>query len=626
VKKEELALKTDQEKESEKQKKQVGADSRFSFHVSSRGRSEDDLVEKPEFAKEKKLFQKRKFRRQYRIFRNGGLGRFDSFFNAVYIILCEKSVENEKKRLKKVGEKKPRESRFLEFHGPLLRVFSVIARLFRRMVSPFLSERRSEKTHKKNVTFGSLKDYVTLGAAAVLALVVVLHVFFTLRTPAALCAEIDGEIIGIVEDTSVVDRAIARLEDNAKIVLGTNFRFPYRVEYRFTRRKSAELTDKNKIFETLFSYVQDSICTAGGLYIDDTLVAVCEDAETIEKCLERFIREHTDGTDAGIFNEVRVITQAYPTAAMISSDRLWLLLEEMSVPLDEREKEILPGETITSDSENKNEAEQIEPSVLSDFQYVSPTGSGATSNQPQPVSDIKLDLYTSKVLRYDADVPYETVYQESSEHYVTMADVTTQGVNGSATVEAKVYYVDGKEVRRDILSQTVKKEAVNRVISVGTKLLPEDLGYTSFTASPKRFIVPRIARVSYYWGVREDGMHYAWDIPSPKGSNIYASASGRVIVAKGPDGFFAESYDRAYSGYGYCVVIQHDDGFSTLYAHCSKINVTLGQEVKQGEKIAEIGNTGNSQGNHVHWEVMLNGVKKNPALYTYEGTATIYDR
>jgi len=52
----------------------------------------------------------------------------------------------------------------------------------------------------------------------------------------------------------------------------------------------------------------------------------------------------------------------------------------------------------------------------------------------------------------------------------------------------------------------------------------------------------------------------------------------------------------------------------------------LGQEVKQGEKIAEIGNTGNSQGNHVHWEVMLNGVKKNPALYTYEGTATIYDR
>ncbi len=626
MKKEEIALTEDKRQNSEKQKTKSGADSRFSFRRASRDLSQDDIGEKPEFAKEKKLFQKRKFRRQYRIFRNGGLSAFDSFFNTVYIILCEKDVENEKKRLKKEGEKKPHESHFLEFHGPILRLFSSFARLFRRMASPLFSARRSENVRKHFSAFGSLRDYAMPCAAAVLALVVGLHIFFTLRKPAALCAEINGEIIGIVEDTSVVDRAIDRLEDNAKIVLGTNFHFPYEVEYSFTRRESNELTDKNKIFETLFSYVQDSICTAGGLYIDGTLVAVCEDAETIESCLEKFVREHIDGEESGIFNEVRVITQAYPTASMISSERLWLLLEEMTVPLDEREKNVLLGDRLPADSVNKNETEKSEPHLLSDFQYVAPVGSGAASNQPQPISDIKLDLYTSKVMQYDAVIPYDTVYQESSEHYTTMADVTTQGVNGSATVEARVYYVDGKEVRRDILSQAVKKEAVSRVISVGTKLLPEDLGYTSFTNSPKRFIVPRIARVSYYWGVREDGMHYAWDIPSPKGSNIYAAASGRVIVAKGQDGFFAESYDRAYSGYGYCVVIQHDDGFSTLYAHCSKINVTLGQEVKQGEKIAEIGNTGASEGNHVHWEVMLNGVKKNPALYTYEGEATIYDR
>ena len=626
MKNKQIAVSEENQQNVEKQKKKSGADPRFSFRRSPRGFSREDEAEKPEFAKEKKLFQKRKFRRQYRIFRNGGLGAFDSFFNAVYIILCEKGVENEKKRLKKEGERKPRESHFLEFHGPILRLFSATARFFRRTTSPLFSVRRSEHNRKRSVAFGSLRDYVMPCAAAILALIAGIHIFFTLRTPAALCAEINGEIIGIVEDTSVVDRAIARLEDNAKIVLGTNFQFPYQVEYSLTRRESKELTDKNKIFETLFSYVQDSICTAGGLYIDGTLVAVCEDAETIETCLEKFVREHTDGEENGIFNEVRVITQAYPTASMISSDRLWLLLEEMTVPLDEREKLPLPGDRLPSDSVNENEAEKKEPHLLSDFQYVAPVKRGAASNQPQPISDIKLDLYTSKVMQYDTVIPYDTVYQESNEHYITMADITTQGVNGSATVEARVYYVDGKEVRRDILSQAVKKEAVDRVISVGTKLLPEDLGYTSFTNSPKRFIVPRIARVSYYWGVREDGMHYGWDIPSPKGSNIYAAASGRVIVAKGQDGFFAESYDRAYSGYGYCVVIQHDDGFSTLYAHCSKINVTLGQEVKQGEKIAEIGNTGKSEGNHVHWEVMLNGVKKNPALYTYEGTATIYDR
>ena len=626
MKKENISVNEDKKQNTETKKKKHGADPRFSFHRSSRVSKEENTVEKPEFAKEKKLFQKRKFRRQYRIFRNGGLGKFESFFNAVYIILCEKSVEIEKKRLKREGEKKPHEAHFLELHGPMLRIFSAVLRFLRNFAEPLLSGGRSGRQRRRLQAFGSLKDYAALYAAAALALIVGLHVFFTLRTPAALCAEINGEIIGIVEDISVVDRAIDRLEENAEIVLGTSFRFPYKVEYKFTRRESDKLTDKNKIFEILFSYVQDSICTAGGLYIDDTLVAVCKDAETIENCLESFVQEHTEGEDVGIFNEVRVLTQAYPTASLISEERLRLLLEEMTIPLDEREKIPLPGDELPSDTVNKEETEMSEPFLLSDFQYVAPVENTVKSNQPQPISNVKLDLYTSKVLQYDTVVPYDTVYRESDQHYVTMADVTTHGVNGSATVEARVYYVDGKEVRREILSQNIKKEAVDRVISVGTKRLPEDLGFTSFTTSPKRLIPPRIGYVSSYWGNRETGMHYGWDIPGPKGTNLYASASGRVIVAKGQDGFSTEGDNRAYSGYGYCVVIQHDNGFTTLYAHCSKINVTIGQEVKQGEKIAEVGDTDAPQEFHVHWEVRLNDAKQDPALYTYEGDATIYDR
>lgn len=624
MKKEEFVATEEEKKSPEQEKKRQAA--RDPFHAFRRSSDESRPVgEKPEFAKEKKLFQKRKFRRQYRIFRNGGLGKFDSFFNAVYIILCEKGVENEKKRLKEEGEKKVDESRYLEFHGPSLRFFSSFARRFRAFFAPLFSKKKGERTHRPAFSV-PLRERLMPCAVAMLALAVGLYIFLTLRTPAALCVRIDGETIGIVESTSVVDRAIDQLEDNAKIVLGTDFRFPYKIEYSLTRRNTYELTDKAKISEVLFTYIRDSICTAGGLYIDDTLVAVCKDAETIENCLEDFVREHTDGEDCGILNEVMVITQAYPTASIISSEHLEILLEEMLVPLDERKKAPLPGEPLPSVSEKEEEHEESEPYLLSDFQYVEAVDTSAASNQPQSVSSIKLDLYTSEVVQYTAVIPYDTVYQESDDHYTTMADVTTQGVNGSAEVEARVYYVDGKEVRRDVITETVTKEAVDRVISIGTKILPEDLGIKSFTSSPGRFIVPRIAHVAYYWGVREDGMHYAWDIPSPKGSNIYAAASGRVIVAKGPDGFFAESYDRAYTGYGYCVVIQHDDGFSTLYAHCSAISVTLGQEVKQGEKIAEVGNTGASEGNHVHWEVMLNGVKKDPALYTYEGNATIYDR
>lgn len=596
----------------EEQKPKSSRETGFSFRRSS--------AEKPEFAKEKKLFQKRRFRRQYRIFRNGGLGRFDSFFNAVYIILCENGVENEKTRLKKEGEGAVREDHFLELHSPSLRIFSSVARAFRTVFAPLFSKNKSESRRQKSSL--SLREILAPALTLVLAVLVVLSMYLTLRKPSVLCASIDGEVIGYVDSISMVERAIDQLEDNAKIILGKSFHFPHQVEYSFTRRAHEELTDKAKLSEVLYTYIKDSICTASGLYIDETLVAVCENEETVNACLEALVRDNIKGDDCGILNEVRVITQAYPTQSMISAERLTLLLEEMLIPLDEREKPPIVGEPIPT--AEKDEAPRPEPSLLSDLQCARPAEKTVVSNQPQSVSNVKIDLYSAKTVQYKAVVPYETVYRESADHYTSMADVTTQGADGSAEVTAKVYYVDGKEARRDILSENVTREPVARVISIGTKILPEDLGITKFTEG--RFIAPRIARVSYYWGVREDGMHYGWDIPSPKGANIYAAASGRVIVSKGPKGFFAESYDRAYTGYGYCVVILHDDGFSTLYAHCSDVCVTLGQEVKQGEKIAEIGNTGASEGNHVHWEVMINGVKKNPALYTYKGDATLYNR
>lgn len=60
-------------------------------------------------------------------------------------------------------------------------------------------------------------------------------------------------------------------------------------------------------------------------------------------------------------------------------------------------------------------------------------------------------------------------------------------------------------------------------------------------------------------------------------------------------------------GYGYHIKISHNDTFDTLYAHCSFICVTIGQKVKQGEVIGYVGTTGNSTGNHLHFEVWQNG-------------------
>ncbi|MBQ3870394.1 MAG: peptidoglycan DD-metalloendopeptidase family protein [Clostridia bacterium] len=99
--------------------------------------------------------------------------------------------------------------------------------------------------------------------------------------------------------------------------------------------------------------------------------------------------------------------------------------------------------------------------------------------------------------------------------------------------------------------------------------------------------------------------HKALDLGSPGGTPIYASASGVVITA------------RYSSSYGYYVMIKHDNGMYTLYAHASKLKVKEGDKVVQGDTIALVGTTGMSTGNHLHFEIILeNGkTRTDPVLY-----------
>ena len=111
--------------------------------------------------------------------------------------------------------------------------------------------------------------------------------------------------------------------------------------------------------------------------------------------------------------------------------------------------------------------------------------------------------------------------------------------------------------------------------------------------------------ITSWFGYREDpftgeiAYHSGTDIGAPGGTPILASADGTV-----PN---ANAIDSWGGGYGYHIKISHNDTFDTLYAHCSSICVTVGQKVKQGEVIGYVGTTGNSTGNHLHFEVWQNG-------------------
>jgi murein DD-endopeptidase MepM/ murein hydrolase activator NlpD len=95
--------------------------------------------------------------------------------------------------------------------------------------------------------------------------------------------------------------------------------------------------------------------------------------------------------------------------------------------------------------------------------------------------------------------------------------------------------------------------------------------------------------------------HQAIDIGTAKGNPIYAADSGFVTYAGWSD-----------VGYGYMLIIDHRNGFQTLYAHLSWYYPEVGQSVAKGELIAKVGSTGRSTGPHLHFEIIQNGVKRNP--------------
>lgn len=101
--------------------------------------------------------------------------------------------------------------------------------------------------------------------------------------------------------------------------------------------------------------------------------------------------------------------------------------------------------------------------------------------------------------------------------------------------------------------------------------------------------------------LRKYKMHTGIDISANKGVSIIAAASGTVIISK---------YDK--NGYGNYLVVDHGGGITTLYGHCSKLLVDVGDKVKAGQVIAKVGSTGLATGPHLHFEVRKNGVPTNP--------------
>lgn len=194
---------------------------------------------------------------------------------------------------------------------------------------------------------------------------------------------------------------------------------------------------------------------------------------------------------------------------------------------------------------------------------------------------------------YDAEVQYV----DNDEWYTTDKVTIQQPSAGHRNIVAQVYYHNDKMVSKEVIKEEVVLEAVPKIVERGTK-------------TPPTYIKPISGgRMSSTFGRRNaptkgaSSNHQGIDWAIAKGSSVVAS-SGGVVTRAG----WAK-------GYGYVVFIKHADGKETRYGHLSKVLVSAGQSVKQGERIALSGNSGVSTGPHLHFELRVNGVAVNPLKY-----------
>lgn len=193
-------------------------------------------------------------------------------------------------------------------------------------------------------------------------------------------------------------------------------------------------------------------------------------------------------------------------------------------------------------------------------------------------------------------VPYETIKKKSKDYYIGDEHVEVKGVNGVQIFEGTLTKVGGKVSNRKINNVEVLTKKVDELILVGTTKRPKTAPTGTFINPLNKGSYVITSRPGWRWGRTHEGV----DMGCSVGNDVHATDGGVVVRA------------GVYGGYGYCVDIQHGDGWISRYGHLSSMSVKVGDKVYQGQYIADTGNSGRSTGPHLHFELRHNGAFVDP--------------
>ncbi len=203
----------------------------------------------------------------------------------------------------------------------------------------------------------------------------------------------------------------------------------------------------------------------------------------------------------------------------------------------------------------------------------------------------------TEIVTDTVSIPFPTENVEDTALYEGEEAVTTEGVPGSRVIVKQITRLHGQFLREEVISDSVSTAPVPQVTTVGTRPKPQGVGTGSFILPLSEITV------SSGFGSRWGRTHAGLDLAASKGTSILAADSGTV------------TFSGECEGYGNLIIIDHQNGFTTYYAHCSVLYAAVGARPEKGEVIAAVGSTGNSTGPHLHFEIRKDDEPLNPSDY-----------
>ncbi|UOQ95483.1 M23 family metallopeptidase [Halobacillus shinanisalinarum] len=421
--------------------------------------------------------------------------------------------------------------------------------------------------------------------------------------------------IGAVNDKDIVQSYVdqrlnqVQEEKNEELRLTTKEEIAYVPEKKFTPTH-----DNEKVLKALEENISVA-ANAIGLTIDDQTIAYLPSEEKAQKAVQKF-KEQYVGKEA-----LRKVKERKEIAEEPTIDDPTVIDVTLTNKVSKKEKEVKPSKVVTLDeavnilqkgTSEKETHTVVEGDILSKISSMYglsqdellEMNSEIDKDEPlqigQELNVTKLERLTEVVVAQkrikEESIPYDTEIVETDELQKGEKKVKQEGHKGEKKVHSFIKKEGGEIVEEKVLNEETTSEPVKEIILKGTKVTP--------SRGSGEFTWPAVGgTITSKQGSRWGDFHKGIDISGVSDRMIKAADNG-VVISAGHDG-----------SYGNKVVINHNNGYKTIYAHLSSISVSVGEKVERGSAIGNMGTTGRSTGVHLHFEIYKNGSLQNPLSY-----------